>query len=1108
MTRPGNWLLGLLRVLRGHDSGLRRGPHPAARLECLEGRTLLSGNEPGIVQPPPDAPGVAVSLDAVTYYSPAWVFTDAFKAAMPWSATAVDVSTGEAGRWGGGGVVSVNGAGWPTELRTWVENGRTYKQRLDTLMFRDIGGKYPAGRYTVAWEGTGRIGFGSGARVVSSDRNSMVIDVRPQQNGIWLQVHEIDPADPIRNIRVWMPDANGQTFAGRTWRLGDDFSPFHPEFLDRLRPFKAIRFMDWAETNGSQLVSWGQRRSPDDAFQGVGDKRGVAYEYMVQLVNDLDADAWLNIPHQADDEFVRNLATLFRDHLEPGRRVILEWSNEVWNTARGFTTFNWLQQQNTLPEFAGRSEFAVAAEHIKRDFGIWSEVWGQTGQSDRLTRVVAGQAGNGWVLEDLLSNMDGQFDAVAVAGYLGLNGVRDAYTARTTAEQVARDLLDVVPGTVGGLYRAREIADRYAARLGRDIQLFTYEGGQHLDGNNAPYQQAFYDAQTHPLMHEAYEDLLQGFYQIGGDLFTHFTFMSGNHPSGSWGSLGDMTQSPRESPKHRALLDATGGALFRPELRIEMLQPKALERGGLAGQVRVVRYGDKRGPLDVGLRVSGTAEAADFLGLPDSLHFEPGEASKVIDIVPADDGAAERDESVVLALAAGADYDVDDRFGSAQISIVDDDGYSHHPLRVRNAGFESGSLADWSPEGDHRFGVASKKVSNAPDGGHGEANYVWASGANGFSRGGGTKASLVQRLDLREHARRIEDGGARLTVTAWGAGGGDALDAAAVEVRFFDRAGDSGGKPLGEGVYSKRVFAAGAWTAMVVDVEVPGGARGVEVRLVGERRSGDLGMNVGFDDVSAVLHAPETGQRPPAEEEQPPPAQQPAQPPAPHVTGDVGAPAAAGQTTVVAEGSAYDLVGAAAGGVTGTADAFHFAYQQRDGDFDIRVRVAAIAGAEATAAAGLMARAALDPSSSAVFASATAGRTRFTARKAAEATAKVGKAKAAAGTAEGYWLRLRRAGATFTGYRSDDGVTWKKLGSARLKSLGPTVYFGLAAASGTPDATTQVQFRDLGEFAGPARQSRRLLARALPQRFTPGLPAFVPAAKAADVLEEAAAPKV
>src|SRR5204862_7771859 len=58
------------------------------------------------------------------------------------------------------------------------------------------------------------------------------------------------------------------------------------------------------------------------------------------------------------------------------------------------------------------------------------------------------------------------------------------------------------------------------------------------------------------------------------------------------------------------------------------------------------------------------------------------------------------------------------------------------------------------------------------------------------------------------------------------------------------------------------------------------------------------------------------------------------------------------------------------------------------------------------------------------------------------------------------WLRLKRIGGTFVGYRSTDGVNWVQIGT-RSVSLPDTVYFGMAVTSHNTAATTTARFRDL-----------------------------------------------
>jgi PKD repeat protein len=524
-------------------------------MEPLETRSLLSGD-----------PAIGIGLDGITYYSSAWTFTDAFKASSKWSATTYNTMT-KVETSGAGGEVEMDANGWPVRLKNWTnDQGQLMQQRLYTLMFRDIGDKYPAGIYRAEWKGTGSVTFGMAARVVEQGTSNGIhyalLNVTPTKNGIQLKINDMDPANPIRDIHVWMSDYNGQSFAGQVWQPGAKFSPFHPLFLERLKPFKTLRFKDWGALDGSILEHWSDRPTVDDAGYRWTNGRGVAYEYMIELANELDADAWFNMPHMADDDFIRNFATLVRDNLEPGRKVYIEWSNEIWNYAPSFTTYSWITEQLKKPENAGMDRPSFEAREIKRDFDIWSEVF--QGQQDRLVRVIAGQASNSWSVIKQLKKMDGHFDAVSAAGYLKVKDILDTFSESTTAREIVQALLDYVPTKLGHLQNYKDLADQYSAELGRHIQFVVYEGGQALIGNNAPYQQAMFDAQVDPLMYQAYAELLKGFRAMGGDLFTFYTYINPDNRYGSWGALQYQNQPIADAPKYQAIVDAATGALYYP----------------------------------------------------------------------------------------------------------------------------------------------------------------------------------------------------------------------------------------------------------------------------------------------------------------------------------------------------------------------------------------------------------------------------------------------------------------------------------------------------------------------------------------------------------------
>jgi regulation of enolase protein 1 (concanavalin A-like superfamily) len=58
------------------------------------------------------------------------------------------------------------------------------------------------------------------------------------------------------------------------------------------------------------------------------------------------------------------------------------------------------------------------------------------------------------------------------------------------------------------------------------------------------------------------------------------------------------------------------------------------------------------------------------------------------------------------------------------------------------------------------------------------------------------------------------------------------------------------------------------------------------------------------------------------------------------------------------------------------------------------------------------------------------------------------------------WLRMTRAGNTFTTFASSDGVNWTVVASVTL-SLPGTMYVGMAVSSRQTGVTTTAAFRDL-----------------------------------------------
>lgn len=658
-------------------------------IEQLEPRTLMAADA---------HMAVGMNLENIVDWSPAWTFTDAFRASRPWIAHAFNTATWAASwdeRDAPPLALDVNGN--VARLATWVNAvGQTMQQRAGTLMFRDLGGGYAGGIYRAEWDGDGSVTFGFDARVTAtgrtpSGRSYADLSVTPTDNGMYVVIESTNPANPVRGINVWMPDWQGQRFAGQRWQPGAAFSPFHPLFLERLAPFSGIRFMGMQETNTSDIRTWSDRRDASAVRQGSGPQgtlsepivNGMSVEYMVQLANDLDADPWFNMPHMADDTFVHNFATYVRENLEPGRKIFVEWANEVWNFGWGFEASQWVAERSAAagldPDYG---QWIVAGREAKRDMDVWSQVF--AGQNDRLVRVAAGWAAVDWVTGEIVKSMEGSFDAIAIAPYITpTDEQRASYSASTTVDQVLADTRANLATTLVWTARHERLAQEWSTRLGRSIQLVAYEGGHHLDGRGGAYQGAFYAASNDLRMGEIYRDYLQGLDAAGMDLFMDFqlTGQSGATPWGDFAKLHRMDESLALTHRYAAVVAGADGSLWRdvPAPLPVVSIGSAMVMEGNSGRrwmtFTLTLSVATAQPVSVNwATANGTAVAGrDYVRAVGKVTFAVGQVRQTLRVAVIGDRLRESNETFSVSLASPAGGRVSETHWRALGRILDDD---------------------------------------------------------------------------------------------------------------------------------------------------------------------------------------------------------------------------------------------------------------------------------------------------------------------------------------------------------------------------------------------------------------------------------------------------
>ncbi len=164
--------------------------------------------------------------------------------------------------------------------------------------------------------------------------------------------------------------------------------------------------------------------------------------------------------------------------------------------------------------------------------------------------------------------------------------------------------------------------------------------------------------------------------------------------------------------------------------------------------------------------------------------------------------------------------------------------------------------------------------------------------------------------------------------------------------------------------------------------------------------------------------------------------------PAPMFDVDVGSVAVKGSASLA--NGVYTVAGSGAD-IWGNSDGFHFASACATGDGSITARVASIGNSNAWAKSGVMMRATLDGNAQNVMLAVTPGNgAQMTYRgSAGGGTSTVNQL---AGITAPYWVRLARAGNTFTGFISPDGVNWTQVGSIDI-GMPATVFSGLSVLS-------------------------------------------------------------
>jgi hypothetical protein len=478
---------------------------------------------------------IGINLNGVADWSTELPFVDVFKTARKWD------SQREGASFGQGGALNLTPDGNVASFQPG--------QYASTLVL-DNGGYYPVGQYVLLYDGQGKLEVGFAGTIVSQSPGRMVVKVVKNESGVRITLRETNPANPVRNIRFLMPGTE------KTYQT----QPFYQGFLDRLAPFKVLRFMDWGGTNGSPLKNWSERTTPTSYSQHTD--KGVALEYMIQLANAVQADPWFTMPHQATDDYVRQFATMVRDRLDPSLKVHIEYSNEVWNGAYGFGQSGYAQQKGVEQGLSSKADLMAGERfYAKRSvevFKIWQDVFGS---NKRLIRTIAWQAVNPSSAESVLKWNDTykKADQYAIAPYFNAGKFMEADNLHTTLKATPDQVIEAMRQDIRKINEFVVANAKLTKKYG--LRLVAYEGGQDLSAHWVPSDQEkqlndlFLAASRSPRMRDVYSEYLNQWKASGGGLLNQFNDVSAYLKWGHWGLLEYQDQPINTAPKYQGVMD-------------------------------------------------------------------------------------------------------------------------------------------------------------------------------------------------------------------------------------------------------------------------------------------------------------------------------------------------------------------------------------------------------------------------------------------------------------------------------------------------------------------------------------------------------------------------
>ncbi|KAL4221680.1 hypothetical protein ACF0H5_019937 [Mactra antiquata] len=486
---------------------------------------------------------VGMNLGGLSYWSPELKFVDVAKQSQEWITEHHGEYTWNTNEHD---TIQWREDGYPASLPNTMLVGK--------LVLRDQAGEHgPQGYFTLLYDGDGELSFSLVSKTVHyNGKGRMVVEFHERKGGIFIKIMRTNPQNPIHNIRLILPG-----FEDR-----HELFPFYPPFLENIKRYSELRFMDMLHTNNHkpEPTTWSTRRLEN--FHTQTGEHGCALEYLMQITNIVGANPWFNQPHAADDDFVTKFANMAKTELRPDVKIYVEYSNEVWNGI--FRQASYSKQQGMALNLDSHDWKAGLKYYNKRStevVNIWTSVFG--GDSDRIIPVWAWQTGyqdyTRQAIADL-GNRTSSFKALGITGYFSCDRVTSQSKhdiTQMSAEEIRNLCKQDLPKSINDFNYYMNMSKSH------NLKLLMYEGGPGLESsrnNNATTHAISFN--RNDLIGDATQDVLEAWYNIvnsdpyntwPGGLFNYFASVSTYSKYGSWGMMEYTGQDPYTSPKYLAV---------------------------------------------------------------------------------------------------------------------------------------------------------------------------------------------------------------------------------------------------------------------------------------------------------------------------------------------------------------------------------------------------------------------------------------------------------------------------------------------------------------------------------------------------------------------------